>query len=313
MSTVVLLGAGRIARVHCAALGEFADLHVIGAVDPAPLSPLLFRGREVPTVASLDLVSSAFGDPDLIVIATPSRSHVDDIEAVLGLLSSRLLVEKPVAGSLQQLERLRALGSDDLEGRVMVCHHFAFAPEVEWLALQMMLDAELGRPSRVQSTFFDPYAQRMTEAVSSYTSAWTDSGINQLSILSRLLPTSRIVVDSLAGDETTALASVSCSVDEGDIPASLFATWRATSSSKASTIEFADDLEILLDHTAMSAVVRRHGKIEDWFVCADQLPRQVVHYQGIYRALLAGDEHALSLSTAVELAHLLHSARRGAM
>ena len=71
-----LVGLGTIARTHLAVLGERSDVQVVGGVDPA--RPAV----DVPVHRTLDEALSADPAPELVVVATPTDTHVPIVREV---------------------------------------------------------------------------------------------------------------------------------------------------------------------------------------------------------------------------------------
>ena len=155
---VALVGAGHLGRIHAKLLAARSDCHLVGVCDPVAASR---------TWVQENLGAAVYCDPqeiteplDAIVIATPTVFHH---EVGLWALSRGIhaLIEKPIAGSLQQAKELASLAkSNDL--RLQVGHVERFNPV--WEELQRRLE-----PSSVR------YIESRREGV--YTGRSTDIGI----------------------------------------------------------------------------------------------------------------------------------------
>ena len=137
VARVLLVGLGTIARTHAAVLSRRTDVDLVGGVDPDVAT--WFDGT---CWSSLDAALDEVGEPDLVVLATPTDTHADLADRLLATTGARVLSEKPLAATAARIAELEARhGSDVLRERLAVAHHFAFSPEVEWAR-------DLARPSR---------------------------------------------------------------------------------------------------------------------------------------------------------------------
>ena len=65
--------------------------------------------------------------PDMLVIATPTPTHLELLSQALGTTAGLVLAEKPLSDSTGALDDLEnAHGVEELAQRVRVAHHFAF-------------------------------------------------------------------------------------------------------------------------------------------------------------------------------------------
>ncbi|MFE6055587.1 Gfo/Idh/MocA family protein [Kitasatospora sp. NPDC056446] len=289
MVRVGLVGVGIIAETHLAVLAERPEVELEFTVDPRVAGPVGFRGEAPPHYRDLARALDAHR-PDLVVLATPTETHAELTSLVLLRSSARVLVEKPLVHDRASLAALRELdGAVDVRGRVLTAHHFAFSPEVDWAADLLAGHPEWGPVTTVTSAFYDPYVSRGAEAFASYVSSWTDSGVNQLSMLTRFV--------DLAGPasvrQTDGGASAWCTVDfrsRGETgTARLRSSWLTGASSKESSLVFGrSGVEVWIDHTAMTGFAAREGELLAVFGNDGLTPRKVAHYRPLYASLLSG-------------------------
>ncbi|XVS67293.1 Gfo/Idh/MocA family protein [Actinosynnema sp. CA-299493] len=277
---VGLVGVGAIARTHLEVLAERPEVDLVFTVDPHA-EPPVFRGAVPAHHRDLDEALAAHR-PHLVVIATPADSHADLAASVLTGSDARVLVEKPLAPDPASVDRLGDLpGSHD---RLFTAHHFAFSPEVRWAADLVAAHPEWGPVTAVTSAFTDPYVLKGEQAFTSYISAWTDSGINQLTVLARLV---RVVEVTSLRDERTSCWAVASFRSRGAVgTARLHTTWRTGASSK-STVFTCGDVEVWLDHTAMTGFACRGGELLAEHGGDGRTPRKVAHYRPLYASLLS--------------------------
>ncbi|MFI9008464.1 Gfo/Idh/MocA family protein [Actinosynnema sp. NPDC053489] len=275
---VGLVGVGTIARTHLEVLAERSDVDLVFTVDPNT-GPPSFRGATPAHHADLAGALAAH-EPDLVVVATPADSHVDLAVAALTGSGARVLVEKPLALDAASLDRLGRAGSD----RLFAAHHFAFSPEVEWAAALLAANPGWGPVTAITSAFCDPYAPKGERAFASYVSAWADSGINQLTVLARLVEVAAVTSLRDEGDACWATASFRSRGAVGT--ARLRTTWRTGASSKSSVVA-CGDVEVWLDHTAMTGFAFRGAELLAEHGSDGRTPRKVAHYRPLYASLLS--------------------------
>src|SRR5439155_11412353 len=124
-----------------------------------------------------------------LVVATPAATHIAVCaEAMaLGTLAPRILVEKFLAATSSDVERLLA-SAEAYGGGFAALYHFRYAPEVLWAWRRMpeLLGAH-GAVVRIACSFFDPYIRMDLERRRGYLSSWIDTGINALSLVDLLV------------------------------------------------------------------------------------------------------------------------------
>jgi predicted dehydrogenase len=293
---VALVGVGTIARTHLEVLAERSDVDLVCTVDPNA-GPPGFRGATPAHYPDLAAALSAHR-PDLVVIATPADSHADLAVTALTGSDARVLVEKPLALDLPSLDRLSAAGRD----RLFVAHHFAFSPEVVWAAGLLAAHPSWGPVTAITSAFYDPYALKGEQAFTSYVSAWADSGINQLTVLSRLVEVTGVT--SLLDERDSCWATASFRSRGAAGTARLHTSWRTGASSKSSTLT-CGDVDVWLDHTAMTGFACRGGELLATHGSDGRTPRKIAHYRPLYASLLSDrPDQILGFDTAAALTRL---------
>ncbi|MEU8925002.1 Gfo/Idh/MocA family oxidoreductase [Kitasatospora sp. NPDC048545] len=286
---VGLVGVGIIAETHLAVLAERGDVELEFAVDPRPVGPVDFRGTTPPHYGDLAQALDTHR-PDLVVLATPTETHAELAAQALLRSKAMVLVEKPLVHDLAALAGLRELdGKADVRGRLFTAHHFAFSPEVGWAAELIAANPDWGPVTLVTSAFYDPYVLRGAEAFASYVSSWTDSGVNQLSMLTRFVE----LTDLTDVRQTDGGASAWCTVgfrSRGEVgTARLLSSWLTGSSSKESSLLFGrSGVEVWIDHTAMTGFAARGSELLATFGNDGRTPRKVAHYRPLYASLLSG-------------------------
>jgi predicted dehydrogenase len=298
---VGLLGLGVIGKVHRAVLGARADVRLAFVVDPREVPPE--PGDAVPRFRSLQAALDADSEVDLVVVATPTDSHLDVVAQVLEGTAADVLSEKPLSRDPDGLRRF-AEGHASALGRLRTVNHFAFSPEVVWAA-QAATERGWGAPRRVLSCFDDPYVAKSPDERRSYVSSWVDSGANQLAFLARFARGWTITAHDEDADGLRSVTEVA--YDGGS--ATLTTNWWTGASSKQTTLRWGEDREILLDHTSMTGVLLDGGRVREHLGNDGTVDRKTAHYSAMYRALLGGsDSELLGYSFACQVAELLAAA-----
>ncbi|WP_030055302.1 MULTISPECIES: Gfo/Idh/MocA family protein [Streptomyces] len=306
---VGLVGVGIIAETHLAVLAERDDVALEFTVDSRPVGPVEFRGATRPHYGELARALDAHR-PDLVVVATPTETHAELTVQALLHSEATVLVEKPLVHDLASLAELRNLdGKADVRGRLFTAHHFAFSPEVDWAAGLIAANPDWGPVTAITSAFYDPYVLRGEAAFASYVSSWTDSGVNQLSILTRFVDLTGLT--SLR--QTDGGASAWCAVgfrSRGEAgTARLRSSWLTGSSSKESNLVLGHSgVEVWIDHTAMTGFAARAGELLASFGNDGRTDRKVAHYRPLYASLLSGrPDPVLGFDAAATVTAIHHS------
>jgi predicted dehydrogenase len=299
---VGLVGLGVIGAVHLDVLAALPGVSVAFVVDPRPAPAAHAHGvAQFPTLAAA-LASQQL--PDVVVVATPTDTHLDLVEQALRGTDGLVVSEKPLTRDTGRLRRFEAEHRDDL-ARLRVVNHFAYSPEVEW-AVRMVRRHGWGAPRRVFADFNGPYAAKSPAQRASYVSPWVDSGSNQVSMLCRLCR--GWVVRAQQTDDDGLRVVTELDFQGGR--ATLVANWWTGDSSKQTCLRWPGDTEIHLDHTAMTGYAVVDGTVTDHLGHDGTVGRKTAHYTAMYRALLAGtDDDLLGVGLARDVAELLGSAR----
>jgi predicted dehydrogenase len=161
---VVVVGAGRMARLWLRTIAASPHVDLAGVVDTEPAAAVRALAEtgagDVPTGASLTALASA-ARPDAVIDVTVPESHLPVTLEALGL-GLPVLGEKPLAATLAQALRLAAAA--EVAGRLFMVsqsrryhpHLFAFRDQA----------ARMGRPGILTTEFFkDPHFGGFREAM----------------------------------------------------------------------------------------------------------------------------------------------------
>ena len=152
MLKIGLLGAGRIAGVHAAAISQNPQSKLVAISDFYPeVADKLARQFDAVMRTNEDIIA----DPeiDAVLIATPTDTHSDLIEAATAA-GKAVLCEKPVDLSL---ERARACLHNSAPSGVPVMVGFNRRFDPNFAALKASLEAgDIGKAELLSITSFDP-------------------------------------------------------------------------------------------------------------------------------------------------------------
>ena len=122
---IAVAGAGLIGRTHIGLIQASNECGLSAIVDPAPGAAEFARAAGVPLHPTLPALFAS-ARPDGVIVATPNQLHVqnglDCIEAGVAAL-----IEKPIADSVAQAERLRD-AADRAGAKLLVGHHRLHSP-----------------------------------------------------------------------------------------------------------------------------------------------------------------------------------------
>lgn len=151
---IAIAGAGVIGRAHRQRIAQRADCVLAAIVDPAPAAAVLAGQAGVPLHAELAAMLRA-ERPDGVILATPNSLHVSGALACLAA-GVPVLVEKPVADSLDDAQRLAA-AAEASGVPVLVGHHRRYSAILE-RSRELIASGALGRLVAItaSATFHKP-------------------------------------------------------------------------------------------------------------------------------------------------------------
>ena len=285
-----IIGCGTIAATYVQALGHLNDAFSVTAlydVCPEKAESLGVSGAAVcPTLEAL----LQRQDVDCVVISTPLSTHVAVAEACLRG-KKHVLLEKPAALSVAEIQRLFELAQE--QGVAFhVSFHSSFGVDIEWYLENLGRVDPVFRKENIRTMechFYDPYVTDgvMLEDRKPLGGSYIDSGVNILSVCSRLVPmegmtlrqhTTRKTGDGVVyGSETV--------LEDGCVRIRLHTGWDKDLNHKSTLLGFADTEEaILLDHTGQSVWKLGANNEKQLLYQENVLQRMVNQYIIVFRA-----------------------------
>jgi predicted dehydrogenase len=284
---VAWIGLGKVAAHHLEALEYLSDVaRPVAGCDPNDAIRMRYSDK-LPMYISIPAMLAEHR-PDVVVIASPTPTHAevcDELLAVAAVHKPRLiLVEKPLATTPGDVKRLLAAARKidvDLRG----IYHAAYAPEVEWgLGVLSSIDAPL---LRVESEFLDPYVTSDPDRRSRvYGDSWLDSGINALSVLSRIFMIHDINVRCIPDLTSTYAARLAGARDNDPRDGHIYTSWQAVEAAKSTRLYFQDGSQVLLNHQATAAQVYGSSGLLAAWGADGATARLTSHYIGALAAAL---------------------------
>jgi predicted dehydrogenase len=283
---VLLVGAGRVSSSHLTALELLPTVEVVAGVDIFHPEPLYFRQRPLEIYRDLPAAIEE-QDPDVVVVATPTPTHVALCHRVIDLAPKvELLVEKPLSTSALDAAKLISRATD--EGTTLQqLFHMAFAPEVLWAA-RRVASGDLGPVRSITSTFSDPYLLDQSSYVPSLVSSWFDSGPNALSVLCRFVDVIEVTsLKDVSSRFSTYEASVSFRSRTRNAKkeqASLTTSWDAFVPDQSTTLYFDHDTSLVMHHTSVTAWLEVASRRSESFAPKQKVSRRDSHYINLYQS-----------------------------
>lgn len=160
MLKVAVIGVGSMGRNHVRVYSEMPGVQLVGVADANPAAAEAVGHKfGVPAFGDYnELLAKA--QPDAVTIAVPTALHEEVAGAALQA-GAHVLVEKPIAATLEQGERLIALAEQ--HGRkLMVGHIVRFNPALQMLK-QKLNDGELGRTFQIVCRRAGPFPARIRD------------------------------------------------------------------------------------------------------------------------------------------------------
>ena len=153
---VALVGGGSMGRHHARVVAESPLTELASIVDPAPEAVEVAEMRNAPLLGSLDELLAE--PPGLAIVAVPTQAHAEVASRLLEA-GVPVLVEKPIAGTVEEAEQLIALARE--RGVVLAVGHVErFNPAVRALRDKLRTD-DLGRVFQVHTRRLSPFPGRV--------------------------------------------------------------------------------------------------------------------------------------------------------
>ncbi len=190
---VGVVGAGHFGRFHALKLAANARATLAGIHDlnPDRAAQIGAEAGGAPALPLSDLIAAA----DAIIIAAPAEAHFDLAHQALSA-GRHVLIEKPIAATLDQADRLAALAS--ATGRVLQVGHL-----LRYSAEHRAISARIARPLYIEATRIAPFKPRGTDV-----SVILDLMIHDLDLVLSLVDSDIESVDALGAAVSSDLEDI---------------------------------------------------------------------------------------------------------
>jgi predicted dehydrogenase len=300
---VIIIGLGNAGQEHAKALEHIPNVNVIAGIDLDQSRKLTFRKCDLPIYSGVFDAASEKLDPNIIVVATPTRSHPEVCANVAEYFRTvAILVEKPAADNLG--DALRIVEGVAGKQPVDVAYHMAFSPEVEWALEKARAGADaLGPPIAIEAWSADPYQSQLASAQARLGSSWIDSGINALSVIERFAkPIERTSLRSIG---SAFEGQFICEAGGKNFPAVVLTSWHSTAPTRTTRIRYSSGADVVMDHHGVAGYVVENGAVSDFFGSDGTVLRREAHYKALYQSWLVDGSQIFSTDTSSRLHRLL--------
>lgn len=189
---VGLIGAGHFGRYHALKLAGATRVTLVGLADPDPV-----RAKEVAWEAGCPVktLDDLLADAQAVIIAAPAEFHYEHAARALKA-GKHVLVEKPIAATLEQADELIALARQG--GLVLQVGHLE-----RFSAAHGAVSQRMGRPLYIEAVRIAPFKPRGTDV-----SVILDLMIHDLDLILTLADSDVISVDAVGAPVASAFDDI---------------------------------------------------------------------------------------------------------
>jgi predicted dehydrogenase len=284
-----MVGLGHAAALIVDALGRSPGVRILAGVDPMRRDAFAQLPTGIPVFHSVQEIPTPL-EFDIAVVATPTGTHVEVCRELLACPSAppRILCEKPLATRDQEVNSI--LDQAAAQGvRIDVLYHYAFAPEVVWMAARWStIESDKGAVRRLSARFDDPKDEPV-QASETLVSSWADAGINALSVLARFVRV-RGVSWASGGAPAVCHAKIEYDSDNHVGEGSIETSWSASEVFKSTELGVADGTTYTLDHARGTVSAVDQGRRTLLYSAPRMPPLPTIRYRTMLDAYLADDD-----------------------
>lgn len=290
---IALIGIGKIANYQMQAITHTPGIKLTDAHDLDPN-----KAEELPgSVQFHDDLEKMLkkSSADAFLVSTPTVTHYEVAMQVIE--SDRIaIVEKPLCTRPSEMDALLT-AARTRKLPLYTAFHPAYGREVDWWREQREArNFDLGELRGFDTCFADPYHLdgKLTLGAVGKAGAWTDSGASGLSVLSRLIdPTTLVLLDG----RMTVIPSLNCAQVQGlglyrfaeknrSAIGLIDTNWTIGKNYKTTRLHY-ENGTVKLDHAKEAATLSQMGQEMLTFNLATDKPRLVNHYCGVFSDLTA--------------------------
>lgn len=248
---VGIIGFGKIARKYVKPIQDSRTFHLKAICDLKKSAE--HHSKEYNALFFTDYQEMLHHkDIDVIIITTPPETHFDIAENCI-LHGKNVILEKPAALHLEEVERLLALSKQN-QVKFDVIFHWKYGNEVLYIKDKWK---DYGEIKRIETTVLDPYTDDAYEIKEEYVGlegSWYDCGINCLSFLSCFVDVRELYLleKTYIYDQKNHLDIYSRhNYNIGELDISITIDWRYRANHKYTHIYFHKDV-LYVDHSSQT-------------------------------------------------------------
>lgn len=260
------IGLGRVASYYANAIPMYPDFQLVEAYDYKSLGK---KKPLFPGIRMHDSLESLMDNPDidLFIIATPNKTHAKLAKHLLES-GKNIIVEKPLCMTSQELDEIVHLRAEK-KALVYSLNHAMFGNEVKWLVEKgERYGLNPKKLKRFECGFYNDYIQdgMLNPGTQVFGGAWHDSGINALSVMSRFIDMSKLILkDALF----TSIPQIDCTEIQArcsypfESGAGFVDTnWTLGKEDKKTRLEY-EHMTLIIDHSGESFEIYQGGELID--------------------------------------------------
>ncbi|MDE7395614.1 MAG: Gfo/Idh/MocA family oxidoreductase [Clostridiales bacterium] len=280
-----VVGLGTISAVYWKSLALAGGFTVSAVCDRDEDKLRAYKGEGVARYTSYAALAKDDG-VDCVLIALPPSMHE---EAALCCMRAgkSVLLEKPACDGYEQTEKLYDVAAKT--GVLLrTAYHAAHGAETEWyLSHREEIGARYGLGNLIAAKcyFVDPYLAggSVIESKKALGGSWTDSGVNALSVLARLVSLPEF---SLCEQESKHIDDTDVWTHKtfraAGVDAEIVTDWTSGLNKKRTELLFDSGAKIVLDHSAQSVVLCADARETQLFVY-EREERLTAQYTAVFR------------------------------
>jgi len=246
---------------------------------------------------------------DVVLISVPNKLHFEVAKYCLEN-NLNILLEKPATLKIEDFQKLINV-SKQKNLVFVVAFHAMFAKDLIWFFdYYKSFKEKTGKIISFYCGFFDPYIvnNKLKEGANSLLGSWIDSGINALSVISKLIDYKSLSI------KESKLSYISNINPYGEVQGSVMlnfdsyyegiidTNWTLNLNCKKTHLRFENQkIEIVLNHSKQNVVKIENGKKK--ILASFGGERLVNHYIGVFKDYVV---HYKNKTTNLDLAYKLH-------
>jgi len=282
---LAIVGLGYIAQYQLDALSAVPEVELVAACDTDPGKRVVLPD-ELPFFTSVAALLEGCS-ADVYLVSTPTKSHFEIADTLLSE-GRNVAIEKPACMTRPELDVLAGYAEAQF---VYAALHAAFGDELAFWK-QNESEYRLGALRGFNCCFYDPYVieGELQSRALPLVGAWTDSGINALSVIGSLIPPEYLECEGgymrnlsgVAQSVTKLKAQFRFAYGASKGIGHIETNWLKSLDSKTTLLSYQKG-DVLLNHSDRSVTLYSDGKEKRLADFSSHTPRLTQHYQALFR------------------------------